>query len=175
MILLKIIAAWLMADFIAGIFHWFEDKVLLETTNIAWLETIRTDNGDHHRKPGAMLQFSIWENMKSSALVTWPLMVACLLVGWYWLAMVLCFGAWANVVHRFAHMPRRRVPAWIRMLQRTGFFISDSAHHGHHFHRKRVIPKEQTTGKYCVMSSWLNPVLDGIGFWRLLNRLFVNE
>lgn len=165
-----VLTAWLAADLLAGLFHWFEDRVLTDDKKIPrWLETIRADNGDHHRKPGAIVRFTLWQNMETSALVAWPLAGLSAACGGYWICLVFVFVSFGNVVHRFAHDPRTRKP--IRWLQKTGLFISNEQHHRHHYRGIVPIAKEQSTGNYCVMSSWLNPILDGIGLWSVLNKI----
>lgn len=166
------LSAWMMADFMAGLFHWFEDRVLTDEVKVPWwLKTIQADNGDHHRRPAAMLRFSEWENIKTSVLVSWPLSALCFWAGLHWMSLAFFFAAFGNLVHRWSHTPASKLPLIVRVVQRSGIFISRASHHKHHYLGTEVIPKEKTTGDYCVMTSWLNPVLDWLGFWNILNRI----
>ena len=86
---------------------------------------------------------------------------------------LLCWQVWlfaligtnANQVHKWAHLPPRRVPRPVRWLQRLGLLQSFEHHAHHHRHDKN--------SHYCVLTQALNPLLDATGFWRLLERLLV--
>lgn len=171
---MTIIAAWLLADFIAGVFHWLEDKFLLEESQWGFLETIRRDNDLHHRYPTAMCALPFWENIQISALISWPLSTFLWSLGVpniIWLAIL--FASLANGIHRYAHMPKARVPKVVRWLQYTGLFISFDHHTEHHFGADGVIEKQDTTKRYCPMTNWVNPILDAIQFWKMLEWIFV--
>lgn len=166
-ILFTVLGAWLLADFLAGTIHWAEDR-LLGKTRFGFLEMVRLDNELHHKVPVAMLRFSLWQNINTSAIIAWPLGGALILVGApmiLWLAVFM--ASVGNVVHRYAHTPRAKIPGPIRALQRSGIWISPTHHNAHHFDANGLIAKEDTVGKYCPMTSWLNPVLDKLQFWRM--------
>ena len=78
------------------------------------------------------------------------------------LATAIVGGTVANEVHRYAHTPND-APAWLRAAQRTGFLQSPAGHARHH--------RGQSDSDYCVLTDWLNPWLELIGLWRLLDRL----
>lgn len=168
MIAFKVLLAWLLADFIAGVVHWAQDKLLDVETAFDFLNTFKEDNDLHHAKPAAMLKLSAWENMRGSALFAWPLSFALYFTNAptvLWLGVF--FSAFGNAIHRFAHVPN---PRWlIRGLQEIGFFCSFEHHMPHHVDANGLVTKENSTRRYCVMSAWLNPLLDGVGFWRGLN------
>jgi hypothetical protein len=169
-----IILSWLLADFIAGVVHWFEDKVLLNPSRYRFINAIRLDNELHHTFPAAMLKLTPAENIRESVLIAWPLAALLFLLGAptvIWLA--LFFVAFGNLIHRFAHQPRGRVGTVVRLLQKTGLFISTEHHLRHHFNSKGLIAKEKTTIHYCPMTNWLNPILDKVGFFAFLERLFL--
>lgn len=172
--------AWILADFISGVIHWWEDKVLQPSKSHV-LETIRKDNELHHSKPGAMLKLPMWDNVETSCMIGWPI---AFILGMMGAPEVICiaifYASFANLVHRFAHM---RKPMWpIRSLQMVGIFQSP-AHHWEHHHAKAwddfggyfyyLTQRQESKRRYCVMTDWLNPVLDWVGFWRLLERIFI--
>lgn len=171
--ILKILSAWLLADFLSGIVHWLEDKVLLGESRFEFLNGVKRDNDLHHAKPSAMTRFSLWQNMNTTAVITFPLSAGLWLVGAPMIAWLsILFASFANVVHRFAHMPRGKVPLIVRWLQSIGLFISFDHHHSHHFDDRGLIPKDKSTARYCPMTCWLNPILDHVGFFRQLERLW---
>ncbi|WP_149496206.1 fatty acid desaturase CarF family protein [Roseiconus lacunae] len=165
MIWIQILAAWLLADFITGVFHWFEDRYLDDTQSLEFARGLATDNQLHHERPTAMLLSTHWQNMRSAAIVAWPLAMLAWSMGapvWFWLG--LAFAAFGNLVHRFAHEPRRKLPRWIRGLQEFGLFISREHHDSHHREMGRLIPKSRAAIAYCPMTDWVNPLLDRVQF-----------
>lgn len=171
--MLEILAAWLLADFITGIIHWAQDRLLLKPTRFAFLNRIKADNDLHHSKPAAMTQLSLWGNIDTTAPWAWPLALLCFIIGFPMIVwLTLLFASFGNIVHRFAHMPRGKVPRPIRWMQATGLFITFKHHHAHHFDDNGVVAKENSTIRFCPMTNWLNPVLDWLGFFPLLERIF---
>lgn len=169
---MTILFAWLLADFFTGLIHWAQDRLLVKETRFAFLNTIKADNDLHHDRPAAMVHLSMWENINTSAPYAWPLAAVCFIIGFpmiVWLTIL--FASFGNLVHRFAHMPKGRVPRPIRWLQRTGLFISFDHHHMHHFDDEGVIEKENSKIRFCPMTNWVNPVLDYVRFFRFLERI----
>lgn len=168
------LGAWLLADFISGLVHWWEDRANTKTSNWEFINGVRRDNERHHNMPGYLLRFSWWGNISTTAILAWPLALLFVLLGENFLAMTFLFLGFGNLVHRFAHDMsfNKTRPRIIKVLQWTGLFISFKQHAEHHFdHRTgKLLSREESYRRYCVMTSWLNPVLDGIGFWDLLER-----
>jgi hypothetical protein len=173
LVLLNLISAWLLADFIAGVGHWVQDRLLDIESLFNFVNSIKKDNDLHHEKPAAMLKNSLFENVRDSMIVAWPIAFVAWLAGaplFLWLGVGL--SSFANGVHRFSHMPPGRVPRPIKLLQRTGIFLSFNHHAGHHYRGGKVVLKENATHRYCVMTNWLNPILDGVKFWTMLEWVF---
>lgn len=172
-----ILFAWLLADFLAGIIHWIEDKIFTETTMHVFSD-LNADNTLHHAKPAAMLSYSYWGNISTSAIFTLPLTALL----WYFNApqiftLAIFFSTFGNLVHRFAHTPPRKIPLWIKFMQKIGLFISPAHHGTHHYQIKKrsvtkILSKAEAYERYCPMTNWLNPILDGIKFWNFLEYLF---
>jgi ubiquitin-conjugating enzyme E2 variant len=76
------------------------------------------------------------------------------------LCSFLGLGAAANQLHGWAHAAR--VPAPVRWAQRLGLVLSPRRHARHH--------RAPHGSDYCIATGWLNPVLDGVGLWRRLER-----
>lgn len=143
--------------------------MLLKKQSLRFLENIRIDNTVHHLNPTLMVKYTYWENINTSVMMAVPVSIVVFTIGaptWVWLGVL--FSSLANLVHRFAHTSRAQCPLWIRVLQYTGLFISPNMHNPHHFRRGRVIMKEDTRNNYCVMTNWLNPLLDLVSFFDVL-------
>lgn len=152
-----LLACWLAADFIAGFWHWIEDRYF-DTTWPVIGKYIAKPNELHHEQPTAFLFQSYWSRNWTTIL---PASIAFLLTFPGPESLVFLFVSQANEIHAWAHS-RGKVSAWVAVLQETGL-LQSPRHHGHH-HRS---PFEV---KYCVMSDWLNPILDYCNFWRGLER-----
>jgi len=162
-----IIGAWFLADFLTGVFHWIQDQFLAEgKTKIKFINKIATENDLHHDKPAVMGKRTLWENTTTSLILSIPLFVLCYLSSApivVWLSIY--FGIFANAIHSFTHKPKIRIPRGVQWLQKLGMFQSTQHHAVHHFNKGKIITKEDTTIHYCVMTNYINPILDGIRFF----------
>jgi hypothetical protein len=151
-----VITAWIASDFLAGIWHWLEDRYF----DVEWPiigKYIAKPNKLHHDQPLAFLAGNYWQRNWTAFV---PSMIACgiaLLFGQYWLATMFAMTSQANEVHAWAHS-KGKVSNWVAMLQLTGLFQSPRQHALHH--------TSPFADRYCVSSDWLNPILDSTGFWR---------
>lgn len=168
--MIKILAAWMLADFLSGVVHWWEDRYL-KTTREGILGRIARDNELHHQRPRAMLANPVWDNMEQSAVLAWAVALIALPFSPL-LALAFFFLGFGNAAHRYTHEMPRKIPPPIRALQRVGLFSSARTHHRHHYDKGQVTQKNLAHTNFCVMSDWLNPVLDRLGFWRQMNRIF---
>ena len=73
-------------------------------------------------------------------------------------------GSYTNSqIHKWAHL--REPPPLVRWLQRTRLFLSPTHHASHHCGAHVT--------HYCITTGWLNGLLDGVGFFRTLERLLL--
>tara|TARA_R110000868_G_scaffold202754_3_gene450526 strand:- start:751 stop:1281 length:531 start_codon:yes stop_codon:yes gene_type:complete len=164
-----ILLAWMLADFITGVVHWFEDKYLHEGSRFKFIDGITKDNIKHHNYPHALCIGSLWSNINTSLAITIPLTIVLIYLGAQEVIyLAVAFASFGNIIHRYSHEHKRNVPVAIRWIQATGFMISQCQHGEHHFNETGVIGKDDTTKRYCVMTSWLNPILDYINFFGTL-------
>ena len=158
----------LLVDVVAGIAHWAEDTFWTEDSFIAGRLFIRPSIV-HHTKGGenAFLN-KHWMQSSRGLLIAAPtlLLSAWLLDILTWqVALFLVAGACSQQVHRFSHTPTVRTPRLIQMLQRHGLIQTPGGHWKHH--------RGAGNTHYCVMTPYTNPLLDRIGFWRMLERALV--
>lgn len=154
-----IAAGVLLADFVSGFVHWLEDSYGCETWPVIGPIVIEP-NIRHHYSPRDFTEVSYWKR-------NLPIIVlAAISIGIFWIADLLnlftisfVFAAsQANETHRWAHLPSRRRPLFVRILQRAGLFVS-SRHHGrHHIH--------PFNSHYCTITNYINPVIDGMKLFR---------
>jgi ubiquitin-conjugating enzyme E2 variant len=164
LILRRIIATVLLADFGAGFFHWLEDAYASEDTPVIG-PTIAHDNILHHHCPRAFTKFSWWHSAKELILFSALLVLGAWALGmltWeVWLFAMLTANA--NEVHKWSHRTRAENGRFISWLQDIHLLQTPRHHARHH-----TDPKNS---HYCTTTNLLNPVLDGIHFWAGLEQV----
>ena len=163
-------AAYLAADLLSGVVHWFCDTFFDEDTPLVGPLVIHPFR-DHHRDPLALTRHGFLEVSGNSCLALLPLLVPIALLhgtpahatGALVVAFVVCFSLSVfatNQLHKWAHAPAR--PGLVAWLQRCGLILSAEGHALHH--------RPPNSAAYCVTSGWLNPPLDAIDFFARLER-----
>jgi hypothetical protein len=148
---------WLIADLFSGVFHWWEDRVGNEAMPIIGPQIV-VPNRLHHTDPLAFTYGSVARRNKP----LWA-MVALISGLWLWAtgptvmwATATVGGLVVNEVHRLAHRPLLAGPV-SRLFQEIGLFQSPKHHAGHH--------RAPSDTRYCILTDWLNPVLDRLRIW----------
>lgn len=157
-----IVAALAMADLVTGAIHWFEDRYAKRSWPVVG-EWIAAPNELHHAEPRAFLENGyFWRNSTT--------LIPCVFIAggfayfgcWWWL-LVTVLSSQANEIHALAH--RGGVSTPIKILQESGIFQSARHHAAHH-----VSP---FATHFCIMTNWLNPLLDRMRFWRFLEWILL--
>lgn len=159
MMVAKIIAAWLLADLLSGVFHWLEDRY----GNPSWPilgEHVVKPNILHHEDPKAMLAGGYWHRNWTTILPAMTLAVAGAAFATWWVVLAFVFLSQANQVHAWAHC---KPPVVVQFLQRANVFIRATDHHRHHRH--------PFSTDFCTMSPLLNPVLSVLRFWQAMEAV----
>src|SRR6185437_15146269 len=102
MIALNILGAWLLADFLSGVAHWVQDKILVYG-HLKYFDLVIGENVLHHDKPNPWEKFLIALNIRISCVTTWPVALALYLLGaptFLWLGIF--FLSFGNLIHFFA-------------------------------------------------------------------------
>ena len=159
----KVLGGVYLADFISGVFHWFEDRY----GNPEWPilgHTIR-ENQQHHHTPRSFLKGNLWTRNREVWAIGAAFLIGFWALGWLNLFSIsaLLFGMFANEIHAAAHRSPKENGRLITLLQKTGLLQSHK-HHAHH-HRKGK------DSHYCVMTNHLNPVLERVQFFQTLEAL----
>lgn len=160
MLLLEIFAAWLTADFVVGLVHWWEDRY----GDPAWPilgRLVVEPNIRHHSDPRSFLSGNYWHRNYSSILPAAVVAAVSLACGEWWLLLVAVFASQGNEIHGWAHQKCSR---FVRGLQMTGLLHSPEQHADHH--------ERPFSTNYCTMTDWMNPVLERVRFWRGLEAVF---
>jgi ubiquitin-conjugating enzyme E2 variant len=157
------VACLLAVDFITGLLHWAEDTWSAPGKSELLDRWIVRDNIEHHRTPGAIRAGDYWTTNRvciALGAVAAVVLVLCHVHAWQAYVIVL-LASQSNQVHLWAHSATP--PRWVSVLQKIGM-LQSTAHHA--VHHKRPYAK-----RFCTMTNFLNPVLDGVRFWRGLEWL----
>jgi len=167
--IIQIIFGFILADIIAGIFHWFEDTYLAFNTELPFFDEIAKDNELHHYFPRSLVYYSNWDNVTYTLPVSLIFIGILILVGapilkYIWFFSSFCFFfITSNIIHKYSHMRECELSPFIRVLQKLNLLCSHEQHAVHH--------TTENDGKYCVISGFMNTVLDNLHFWRALECL----
>lgn len=162
---LSLFGCLLAVDFISGVLHWAEDTWTAPGRSRFLDRWIVRDNIEHHRMPGGIRAGDYWATNRVTialATIAGVVLVACHVHAWQAYVIVV-LASQSNQVHLWAHCSTPPRP--VEWLQRLGL-LQSRAHHGQHH-------KAPYARKFCTMTNYLNPMLDGAGFWRGLERAFV--
>lgn len=153
----QLILGWLLADFITGVLHHFYDRIW-------WPPFLALANGDHHARPLIFVEAPFVVRTGPSLVTSIVILAIAVLTKEFSAFFVtFCAGiAFWNEIHRWAHAPRL-APGWVRVLQEMGFFQSPRGHSYHH--------TPTNAAGFCLLSNWVNPVLDSLGLWGRLEKL----
>ena len=167
--ILQIILAFLLADFITGIFHWFEDTYLDYCIDIPFISDIAKDNDMHHYFPRSIVAYSYWENTYVNLILAVILLLIIYAINKnffinniYFILLVAFFCVISNICHKFSHMRDCENSQFVIFLQKTGILASHKFHSVHH---------QTSLTRYCPVSVYNNYILDFIYFWRILEYI----
>ncbi len=155
---LQLFLLWLAADFITGVVHWWQDAY----GNPKWPiigKFVIEPNLIHHQNPRHMLQGNYWYRVNTSVFTAVILSVTFWLLGWHSWQMVVClmFCSQGNEIHAMGHRTDKENGKFICALQKIGIIQTRRTHGWHH--------KAPYDTNFCVMTEFLNPALNWIGFW----------
>lgn len=153
-------------DFLSGLVHWAEDNFGTKDTPI-YGKWVVIPNTIHHEDSSVFthnncLQSS-WD-LTLASIIGAIIFYFCGILNWQ--LILLCFiGANSNQLHKYTHIPQQQVPWFIRILQKAHILQSARHHTKHHMGEKNTA--------YCVVTPYVNPILDKILFWRMLEKITV--
>lgn len=160
----------LLADFLTGVVHFWMDVYGKEDMPFVGKMVIEI-NVLHHSDPRHMIKQNYWFLTRAS----WLLAVIIYVISWVFmgahswkLAIFLVYAAQANLFHKWAHQHSWERSRFATVLQKL--YIIQSPHH-HHLHHN-----EDAEGfydrQYCILTNFLNPILDKIWFWEFVVWFF---
>jgi ubiquitin-conjugating enzyme E2 variant len=162
----KILVTWLVTDFISGFVHWLEDSYGHPHLPIIGRYVTKPDLL-HHFHPRKFVTNSWFSSSDLLLLLCLASMVVAFAIGrlspMVFLAAVL--GVNANQIHKWCHRTPHENGRLISALQKLRLVQSPRQHSRHHVDKKDAA--------YCVLTDFLNPILDTCRFWRALELLIL--
>jgi Lipid desaturase domain len=159
--LCKILVTWLVTDFVSGFVHWLEDSYGHPHIPVIGRYVTKPDLL-HHCNPRKFVTNS-WFSSSDLLLVLCSFsLLGALAIGRLGPMVFLgaLLGVNANQIHKWCHRTERENGALIVALQRLRLVQTPQQHHAHHLGNKDAA--------YCVLTGFLNPLLDRSRFWRSL-------
>jgi len=164
----ELIAGYLTADFIMGVFHWFKDSYFTPHTpfigkHLIWGSRL------HHIKPRYVIEISDFKLFFDSSIWSLIWVIPMLLIFGLniYLGTMIIFVFLNDVIHKYSHMTDKERPKWITFLQKSYFLQSHAEHHLHH-----ISPHED---HYCPITPFVNIILEKIKFWRKLENYILRN
>ncbi|HYE08411.1 MAG TPA: fatty acid desaturase CarF family protein [Planctomycetota bacterium] len=162
----RVALCFLIADLIVGLVHWLEDSYGSPTWPIVGAAII-APNLLHHAQPRAFLTKTWWQGSDVQAIVGGAILGIAAVCGWFSLELLLVvvLAVNANEFHRWAHRTRAENGRLISFLQ-DWKLLQSRAHHGRHHGGRR-------DSHYCAITAWVDPLLERIRLWRMLEAFIV--
>ena len=148
-------------DFVSGLGHWLQDRY--GTEEMTWIkDSIVIPNKEHHQSPRKFLSHSYW--YRNNVMIITGIFLAFMFAinGIHpftnFCSMILLSNI--NEIHAYAHRKKSETPKIVLWCQNIGLLQSKKHHNLHHSSPFEV--------RYCILTDWLNPILDKIKFFRFL-------
>lgn len=159
-----LLVCWLIADFIAGVFHWIEDRY--DLVNIPKFgdflhKWITAPNRNHHSHPQDFLNNGFWYRNSTNFIPAFTVAVLIFLISPI-CSLPFFMVAFGNQVHALSHM-KGKVSKTVEVFQNVGLLQSPKQHSLHH-----TSPYDCN---YCPMTNYLNPILEAVNFWYRLEKV----
>lgn len=162
MFLIKFLFTVMLADFVSGLVHWLEDAYT--RPGMPLVGRIAEENLRHHARPREFISKSWWESSSDLLLIGLLVLLGALLAGMMngWLLLFVVLVVNANQIHKWAHQGPRENPKVVTWLQHKKILQTPREHAKHHSGEKN--------SNYCVITNYLNPVLEKASFWKGLEN-----
>jgi ubiquitin-conjugating enzyme E2 variant len=157
--MINLICALLVADFVSGIFHWWEDRY----GNPDWPilgKYVVEPNIRHHQHPMLFCEGNYFVRNWTALIPSLIISVIFYYYGYYFWCLVFIFLSQSNEIHCWEHTKTNR---FIRFLQDCNILQDKKTHSLHH--------KRPYDTNYCVMTMFVNPILNATHFWYWLETV----
>jgi lathosterol oxidase len=164
-LLVWLVPALLIADFLTGVVHWAFDQHIPPSTPL--IGPVAQEFRDHHLVHSTGIADNAIETMERMVpVVALPMLGLAFLAKDFtlvssFLMMMAFLSSIAPYCHKLAHDAHRS--QFVRLLQRLKIILPPKTHAKHH--------QKTQSQAYCIYNGWCNPLLDRINFFGRLDRL----
>jgi hypothetical protein len=167
--ILNTIGAFFLAEFITGMVYFVEDTYGTQVSNKLIQKHIIIPNLEHHYNPLKMTKKTWLQTIKATTIAMGYvnfiiLIIYPRIIFHYFYGMTSIFICSANLIHKWAHTPKKSLPRFVQVLQDNGILQTHYNHSLHHL---------ELNSDYCVMSNLMNYPLNYIGFWNKIELLMI--
>jgi hypothetical protein len=146
----------------SGVFHWLEDSYGDPRCPVLGLYVTRP-NILHHFDPRHFVRTNTWFGRIRTLAILAVLFISLAnifhFLSWQFLLCIVVMVN-ANEIHKWSHCSAFENGSLITALQSIGILQSSAQHARHHKGGKNT--------HYCVITNYLNPILEFVSFWRML-------
>ncbi|MEC7118603.1 MAG: fatty acid desaturase CarF family protein [Pseudomonadota bacterium] len=146
-----------LADFLSGLVHWWEDAYA--HPDMPFMQHVAHNNLMHHHKPRDFLRKSWWQSSADLLAIGAVILLLAWWGGWLniWVVLFVVIAVNANQIHKWAHQNRQEKPWLVSKLQDWRILQTPREHARHHSGEKN--------SHYCAITNVLNPILERLHFW----------
>lgn len=153
----------LLADFLSGLVHWWEDAYA--HPEMPLMRQVAHNNLMHHYKPRDFLRKNWWQSSADLLVIGLLIVLVAVWLGELniWVCLFVGLAVNANQIHKWAHQNRQEKPWIVSKLQDWRILQTPREHARHHSGEKN--------SHYCAITNLLNPVLEWLKFWLILEKV----
>jgi len=162
--IIQVLLLILLSDFITGHIHWWEDAYGNPNWKFLGLgKYVVLPNLEHHKYPRKLCEGSFFDRIKISLITGMFILFIIYLIfhklNWQTI-FVIVYSSLANEFHSMSHKTDKENGKIVCMMQKIGLIQSRKMHGYHHTSPYNI--------NYCVMTNYLNPILNKIKYWEFL-------
>jgi len=160
----QIILCVIIADFITGIIHWWEDTYGNPKWPILGTQVVKP-NILHHKDPTAFIRMTaaITRNYQVWGIGLLSIIIFYLIGVLSWeLTTIVVIASQGNETHAWTHT---KPPKAAKLLQDMGILITPQQHAKHH--------RPPFDTNYCTLTNLVNPLLETICFWKTVEWIIL--
>lgn len=164
-VFIQIVSAWLLADFLSGVLHWFQDRYCQRYWPVIG-DIIVEPNDIHHVTPRSFTTDGFFLRNWASFVVAFVagfLFYGTGTLNWFTGGFVAASSFLPTQAHYWAHRSETENGPLISTLQRLGVIQSSQHHWRHHRGSKDKY--------FCTMTDFVNPVLERIQFFQRVEKV----
>lgn len=153
---LYILLAIILADFLTGLFHWWEDRY----GNPSWPiigPLVIIPNIQHHKYPRKFTEGNYWKRNYTAIIPSLVLSMIFYFFQQYFMCLVFLISSQSNEFHCWQHMKTNKLIRWFQNYKLIQGVRGHALHHARPYDRN-----------YCVITTLVNPILSSFSFWTIL-------